>query len=885
MVRKIAELDLSAAEISNILLENVACGVLLFAFQEENSAYRALYANRSAEMMEAMSCDEMRGLALQELFPYGEGDMLHQLFDEVREKGSMKRLPRTLLRGVYAEGWRECLLTRSAEGKLLMIYLDMTHIQRTEETLRNMVNQLNFLIDFLPDPMFSLDSEGRVETWNRAMEEVTGIPKKSAIGQKRSSLLSSTRGHKAKPISDFFLLDDKSVLEHENIRLHKHEKDTLLVDAYNDGLHGGQGGYLSVKVGALRHEDGSLLGIIQTMRDVTDRVLTSQRLQEEKERLAVTLSSIGDGIIVVDEKSRVTMLNPVAEDLTAWTDEQAQGQHLHDIFCIINETTRLPVENPMDRVLREGVIVGLANHTILVDRQGKERAIADSAAPIKDEQGAIVGGILVFRDVTEQREQELRVQRSEQRFRQLYETMEQGMAVHEIILDAEGKPVNYRFTDVNPSFERLTGLKRTDLVGKTVQEVLPNTEHYWIEQYGEVALTGKPKTFESHSQGLDKDFEVTAYSPMLGTFAVLVSDVTERRKAAEQLRYLSLHDQLTGLHNRHFFEQELERLDRIKATRVGMLFCDVDGLKLLNDTFGHNAGDQLLVAVAKVLKSVCTPDQLLARVGGDEFAVLLFNTNLAELQELAAAIREGSKNVSNAGWKHMPLSVSIGFASSLGEHIPSRELFKVADDNMYREKLHRSGSVRSAAVQALMKALETRDFVTEGHAVRLTELVESFARVLKLGESEVLELRLLAQFHDIGKVGVPDRILFKEGPLDHAEMAEMRRHSEMGHRIAQSVPDLLPIADLILKHHEWWNGCGYPLGLKKEEIPLACRLLAIADAYDAMTSHRPYRKAMPHRTALQELQKCAGMQFDPQLVELLVPVLEAYSEAACTREQ
>jgi HD-GYP domain-containing protein (c-di-GMP phosphodiesterase class II) len=205
------------------------------------------------------------------------------------------------------------------------------------------------------------------------------------------------------------------------------------------------------------------------------------------------------------------------------------------------------------------------------------------------------------------------------------------------------------------------------------------------------------------------------------------------------------------------------------------------------------------------------------------------------------------------------------------------DIFREADNNMYREKLHRKQSIRSAIVQALMKALEARDFITEGHAERLQSVVAAVGESMGMSDSKLVDLRLLAQFHDIGKVGVPDRILFKPGPLTREEYAEMQRHSEIGHRIAQSAPDLVPIADWILKHHEWWNGEGYPLGLAGEEIPLECRILAIADAYDAMTSDRPYRKAMGHEEALMELGKKAGTQFDPKLVQIVLMLLNRKS--------
>ena len=193
---------------------------------------------------------------------------------------------------------------------------------------------------------------------------------------------------------------------------------------------------------------------------------------------------------------------------------------------------------------------------------------------------------------------------------------------------------------------------------------------------------------------------------------------------------------------------------------------------------------------------------------------------------------------------------------------------------MYREKLHRSRSARSAIVKTLMKALEERDYITGGHGDRLQNLVEDLARSMDLTERNIADLRLLAQFHDIGKVGIPDRILFKKGPLTSEEWLEMQRHSEIGHRIALSAPELAPVAEWILKHHEHWDGSGYPLGLKGEEIPMECRILAIADAYDAMVSDRPYKQAVSHDKAIAELKRCSGTQFDPKLLMVFIDVLE-----------
>ena len=352
-----------------------------------------------------------------------------------------------------------------------------------------------------------------------------------------------------------------------------------------------------------------------------------------------------------------------------------------------------------------------------------------------------------------------------------------------------------------------------------------------------------------------------------------IKDISSRKEMEQQLRYLSWHDSLTGLYNRAYFEREMQILSQKCHQTLAIIICDVDGLKLVNDTLGHNTGDTLLVRSAEVLRECLGENDMIARIGGDEFAVLLPDAS-PEIAESACRCIRNSVTRYNTEHPDLLLSISTGFAVSDNQYVDVNDIFKEADNNMYREKIHRSKSARSAIVQTLIKALEARDFITEGHGDRLQDLVEEVARALGMRGSRVNDLRLLAQFHDIGKVVIPDSILFKPGPLSQEEMMQMQRHSEIGHRIAQSSPELAPISDCILKHHESWNGKGYPLGIKGKEIPLECRILALADTYDAMTSDRPYRDAMSHQEAVAELELHAGSQFDPQLVQTFIQVVE-----------
>lgn len=352
----------------------------------------------------------------------------------------------------------------------------------------------------------------------------------------------------------------------------------------------------------------------------------------------------------------------------------------------------------------------------------------------------------------------------------------------------------------------------------------------------------------------------------------IVRDITYKKQMEQQLEYLSLHDALTEVYNRTYFEEELRKIRSQNEKNTGIIVCDVDGLKLINDTLGHHAGDELLKVVTKILQSCATSPDIVSRIGGDEFAIIVFEPNREKMARLSTTIKE-SVEFYNKEHLQLPLSLSIGWAVDWTACTNIDELFKEADSNMYREKMHHNLSTRSAIVQAMMQALEARDFITEGHGDRLQTLVANLARKLQLSDPMIADLKLLAKFHDIGKVGIPDNILFKPSRLTDDEVIIMRRHCDIGFRIAKSAPDLAPIAEWILKHQEWWNGQGYPLGLSGEEIPLACRILSLADAFDAMTNDRPYREAMQYQESINEIRKFSGIQFDPALTEPFIEIL------------
>jgi len=470
--------------------------------------------------------------------------------------------------------------------------------------------------------------------------------------------------------------------------------------------------------------------------DVTDRENYKEELYLEKELLRTTLLSISDGVITTDPQGRITSINKAAERHTGWTPEEAQGRPLEEVFRIINEFTREKNESSASKVLTTGDIIELSNHTILISKDGIERPIEDSAAPIKGEDNKISGVVLIFRDMAEKKERQAKIE------------------------------------------------------------------------------------------------------------------------------YLSYHDQLTELYNRKFFEEEIVKLDTEDNLPITLVIGDINGLNLTNDAFGHLAGDKLLQRVAAVIKQECRADDIVARFGGDEFVILLPKT---EGEEARIILKRINESLLNGNEDAIPISISFGWET---KRDPSEEMavvFKQAEDYMYRRKLSESASMRNKTVKVIIKTLYEKNEREQQHSARVSKLCAAIGTALGLRGEDISELRTVGLLHDIGKIVLDDRILDKAGNLSNVEITEIKRHAETSYRILSSVNEFAQLAEYVLAHHERWDGKGYPKGLKGYEIPLHARIIAVADAYDAMTSDRPYRKALSVETAIEEIKVNAGIQFDPDI--------------------
>lgn len=449
---------------------------------------------------------------------------------------------------------------------------------------------------------------------------------------------------------------------------------------------------------------------------------------------------------------------------------------------------------------------------------------------------------------TRERKIQKLLEENEQKFRTLVERLPLG-----IVIIQNGIPLY-----TNPFFESVAGEHQESFLRQLLQLDFEQQE----SEFPFVTEGTKPRWFLVYKSQIQyQGGDATLFSLM---------DITEKKRDEELIQYLASYDSLTGLYNRGFFEREMKKFDRPDNLPLSIIMGDLNGLKLLNDAFGHEEGDQMLRRAAQTFKKICPPESLIARFGGDEFVALLPRTSHEKTQEIANQIQA---TFASELFHSIPVSISLGFGTKVDETQTIPDILRIAENWMYQKKSVDGVSFRLQTFQFIQKVLREATYEGEEHSQRIKKWALRVAQSLGLSEREKENLALLAEFHDIGKVAISKEIWQKPGPLTEEEWNTAKKHSEIGFRITQAIGELASIAHLVLSHHEWYNGQGYPRRLKGEAIPLLDRILAVCDAFEVMISGRPYKKPRTWEEAIEELKRCAGTQFDPYITEIFVRLL------------
>ncbi|MFW6312110.1 MAG: HD domain-containing phosphohydrolase, partial [Nanoarchaeota archaeon] len=341
----------------------------------------------------------------------------------------------------------------------------------------------------------------------------------------------------------------------------------------------------------------------------------------------------------------------------------------------------------------------------------------------------------------------------------------------------------------------------------------------------------------------------------------------KRLNREADIKYFGFHDTLTGLYNRDYIEEEIRRLNNSRQLPISIIMADVNGLKLINDTFGHNDGDQLLKKISITIDETSRQEDILGRWGGDEFLVILPNTSKKDVKNIVSRIKN---NLKEKNYKEIPLSVSFGYATKVDKEEDMEDIINAADRKMYNNKTQNFEKNSSQMLEVLYNKLNKLEYETEAHCERVKKLTEEFASKLDLKQEKVEIIKKIARLHDIGMINIPKEIVKKEGELTEEEYKIIQSHPEVGFRIANSLNEINEICQAILYHHEWWNGTGYPEQKEKKNIPLYARIISIVDAFDIMTHDQIYKDKISKEEAIKRIESMAGIQFDPSLSKIFI---------------
>lgn len=471
------------------------------------------------------------------------------------------------------------------------------------------------------------------------------------------------------------------------------------------------------------------------------RMKLEQDIKKEKNFLKTTLLSIDEGVIATDSSGTILFANNAAETLIGLPFKKIYNSNIDRIYKTIDEFSKTETKSLMNVVINQKATVHGNTSTLLVSHNGNTCPIEQSASPLFDDHGELIGIVFVFRDVYDK---------------------------------------------------------------KTKQD---------------------------------------------------------------EIYYLSFHDQLTGLYNRRFYEEELSRLDNERHLPLSVIIADIDGLKLINDSFGHPRGDQLIIKASKAIKTGIRSSDIVARIGGDEFIVLLPSTEKKQVKEVTERIKKLAEKESVEA---TTLSISFGYGIKYTSEEDMNDIIKKADDMMYKQKLYNGSTIRRQTIDQIMKILFEKNEREMKHTERVSDLCGAIASELNCNSNYIEQIKLAGLLHDIGKIGINENILNKVKRLSADEWELVKRHSEIGYRILSSVNEFSEVANYVLEHHEKYDGTGYPRGLKGDDISLQARIISVADSFDTMTNNRIYGRALTKKEAILELKRCSGTQFDPFIVDVFI---------------
>ncbi|PKM84635.1 MAG: hypothetical protein CVU86_06285 [Firmicutes bacterium HGW-Firmicutes-11] len=807
---------------------------------------------------------------LYEKFPPQSINLLYQTLQEELEKEEDPTVDKNRSRTLELEQYKAdgsvlwvCMrvsFLRDEAGKAIGILgtsSNITERKLTQDKLSESEERFEFLFNKVPLGYQSLDADGCFLDVNQQWLDTLGYAREEVIGKWFGDFL--TPAHQDVFRQRFPVFKSKGQSRNEYEMIHKDGRSLFI-------SFEGRIGY---------DETGEFKQTHCVLQDITEQRYTELALRESEERHKLLFQYSGVAIEYYSPDGVVLSYNNKAAVNMGVKGGDLLGNSLYMIFS--KDVADLYM-NRIREALTSSRPQEYEDHIHLFSGP---KWFSRTYSRIMDPKNQITGVQVVSLDITDRRLTEEALRESQAILMTAFETSQAGIA----IADAPDGKLRY----VNKAGLLIRGKTHDEIVQDVdASKYVRSWNMYHLDgtpyKTDEVPLTRAVKFGETCSEefiirrdNLESRFVLANAAPIkdkddnVVAGIVVFIDITDRKNAENSLVFLSYHDYLTGLYNRRYFEDAKTKLDSDENLPLSVLIVDINGIRLINDAFGHSEGDKVIKEITEIMQENCRKQDVLARTGGDEFTLLMPKTEHAEayttLTDILRKCEAYNKTLRSRGYD---ISLSIGYDTKSAPEENIDKVLKTAEDYMHKRKLLNRRSSYSSLLSSIMATMYERSQETEEHAERIAELSRMMGKQFNLPQKSLDELELFSMLHDIGKVGIDDRILNKPEELTSGEWVDMRKHPESGFRIAMSSAELQSIGEYILTHHERWDGTGYPQGLKGEEIPLLSRILAVADAYDAMTEDRVYRKAMSKEAAIEEIKKGAGKQFDPHVVKVFL---------------
>ena len=609
-----------------------------------------------------------------------------------------------------------------------------------------------------------------------------------------------------------------------------------------------------------------------SIRDITSQQNVENQLLEMNNRLTEIARQSRTVIWEVDLDGKYTYINSVSKDVFGYDNKEMIGHYFYEFYPI------------QDRLEFKEKVLGLMNHRESVvgfespyqTKDGERIWLLSNSSPKFNEEGLCVGYRGSDVDITEKHKIQLALKQSEEKYRFITENTSDVIWI--VNLD------DYKFSYISPAVYQLRGYSAEEVMAQSINESMTPESWQLIQNTIENSLGDfildpqHPKHYiltieQYHKNGSMLWVEISVryrFNELNQIEVIGISrDVTERKKIDDEIRYLSFHDQLTGLYNRRYYDIELERLNTARNLPISFITVDINGLKMTNDVFGHSSGDDLIKLASKTLKSVCREDDIIVRLGGDEFIVVLPQTNIKDCEKIVSRIHLSLKSQSDSKYT---LSLSIGYSSKETMDQEIIDVVNQADRIMYQNKLIESEVYKRQLLGTIMNTLYKLDSDLRRHLKSLTNLVSQFGKYLELSSNQINQLKLAALYHDIGKIGIDieDIRLYQTDRVKYEYL--LRRQPELSYQILRYITQYTEIANIVLAYHENYDRSDYPRGLRKDEISNETMMVHIVNNYDKLR----FNVGLNREESITQLKTQKGKELDPILCEKFCQMIDEF---------